>query len=42
LFMSPVFNSESYDAAVASSEKIWFIAIPVLILLIIIETYFFN
>ena len=42
LFMSPMFNSDSYDAAVASSEKIWFIAIPVLILLIVIETYFFN
>ena len=42
LFMSPMFNSDSYDAAVASSEKIWFIAIPILILLNIIETYFFN
>ena len=42
LFMSPTFNTESYDAIVASSNKIWFFAIPFLFMLIGIETYVFN
>ena len=42
LFMSPMFNSEAYDKAVVDAQRIWFIAIPFLLILILIETYFFN
>lgn len=42
LFMSPTFTSESYDTAVADANKVWFISIPILIIIIIIETYIFN
>ena len=40
--MSPMFNSEAYDKAVVDAQRIWFIAIPFLLILILIETYFFN
>lgn len=42
VFLSPSFTSSSYDDIVSSNEKTWFIAIPFLILLIFVETYFFN
>lgn len=42
LFMSPMFNSDTYDLLVSNSKKIWFISIPLLLILILIETYFFN
>ena len=42
LFMSPMFNTDAYDKTLADAQKIWLIAIPFLIILILIETYFFN
>lgn len=42
LFMSPTFTAESYDSAVSDSSNVWFISIPILIIIIIIETYIFN
>lgn len=42
LFMSPMFNTDAYDKTLANAQKIWLIAIPFLIILILIETYFFN
>lgn len=42
LFMSPIFTAESYDSAVSDSSNVWFISIPILIIIIIVETYIFN
>ncbi len=42
LFMSPTFTTESYDAAVEKSEKVWFVSVPILLILIVAETILFN
>lgn len=42
LFMSANFTTESYDKAVANSEKVWFISVPILLILIVVETFLFN
>lgn len=42
LFMAPEFNTKEYDLVVKNSQKIWCVSIPLIIILIILETWIFN
>lgn len=42
VFISPNITTKTYDLAVANSQKIWVVSIPIIVLLILGETLIFN
>ena len=42
LFISPDFNLKNYDKALAKSRKIWFVSIPIIIIIMCLSVYLFS
>lgn len=42
IFISPNITAATYDLAVSTSQRIWLIAIPIIVILIFLESFFFN